>query len=150
MLTLTRRSRDLLAAGCWPRRCAAALLGPHEPPQQPTALLPPLPLSAEGARGLAGSAPGGPPDERLQRASRLIDGVVNRVVDRLSRGDFEPHLGPLTNASGHAGGAGEAGGGGGAMDTGRGAVTDWRGDGAHAGGGAAAGAWKTHFCSGST
>lgn len=72
MLTLTRRSRDLLAAGCWPRRCAAALLGPHEPPQQPTALLPPLPLSAEGARGLAGSAPGGPPDERLQRASRLI------------------------------------------------------------------------------
>ncbi|KAG2439891.1 hypothetical protein HYH02_010521 [Chlamydomonas schloesseri] len=93
----------------------------------------PLPLGSwapTGTRGLAAAAAaagtaagGGPPDERLHRASRLIDGVVNRVVDRLSRGDFEPRLGPNTSSSGHAGGAGEAGGGGGAMDTGRGAVT---------------------------
>ncbi|KAG2443907.1 hypothetical protein HXX76_002247 [Chlamydomonas incerta] len=98
---LTRRSRDLLGLS---RRCAAALLAPHDP----------LPLpqleAAPGGRGLAGSAPGGhTEDERLQRASRLIDGVVDRVVGRLSRGDFEPRLGPLTSDSGHAG---EAGGGG--------------------------------------
>ncbi|GLI61212.1 hypothetical protein VaNZ11_003504, partial [Volvox africanus] len=42
---------------------------------------------------------------------RLIDGVLDRIVDRLTRGEFVPGQDPMASAAGSAGSAGEAGGG---------------------------------------
>ncbi|GIL95283.1 hypothetical protein Vretimale_1356 [Volvox reticuliferus] len=42
---------------------------------------------------------------------QLIDGVLDRIVDRLTRGDFVPGQDPIASAAGSAGSAGEAGGG---------------------------------------
>ncbi|GLC41308.1 hypothetical protein PLESTB_001077000 [Pleodorina starrii] len=51
-----------------------------------------------------GSGPVGKPVQ-------LIDSVLDRIVDRLARGDFAPGQDPLASSAGSAGGAGEAGGG---------------------------------------
>ncbi|KXZ49457.1 hypothetical protein GPECTOR_21g683 [Gonium pectorale] len=72
---------------------------------------------AQGVYAFVRAVSGGP------AGGRLIDGVVDRVLDRFTRGEFDPKVGPIDSS---AGGHGEAGGGGGAASSprsGSGAVT---------------------------
>ncbi|GIL58576.1 hypothetical protein Vafri_13520, partial [Volvox africanus] len=61
-------------------------------------------LRAATTSSIGASGPTGKP-------VRLIDGVLDRIVDRLTRGEFVPGQDPMAGAAGSAGSAGEAGGG---------------------------------------